>query len=270
MTYHHALTTTVRDSAALLDAVAGHHPGDSFGAPTPLRPFLEEVGADAGRLRIGLIRIAPGPFPTDAACTAAVDHAAALLRDLGHEVREVHLGLDMMEVLAAGGTIMAAETQAQINDRLAALGRGLAEDDIEPWTRATLDSAANNRASDLAKALQTAQRTGWRVAEQFGPGGVDVILLPTRAQTTPKLGYLDVKDPETMGPRTSRFAVCTNMFNLSGQPAISLPIGTDDNGMPVGVQLMADLAREDLLLRLAGQLEASAPWQRVATGYQGW
>ncbi|WAP52157.1 amidase [Arthrobacter sp. ATA002] len=270
VTYHHALTTTVRDSAALLDAVAGHHPGDSFGAPTPPRPFLEEVGADAGRLRIGLIRIAPGPFPTDAACTAAVDRAAALLTDLGHEVREIELGLDMMEVLAAGGTIMAAETQAQINDRLAALGRELADDDIEPWSRATLDSARNNAASDLAKALQTAQRTGWRVAEQFGPDGVDVILLPTRAQTTPKLGYLDVRDPETMGPRTSRFAVCTNMFNLSGQPAISLPIGTDDNGMPVGVQLMADLAREDLLLRLAGQLEAAAPWQRVATGYQGW
>lgn len=77
-------------------------------------------------------------------------------------------------------------------------------------------------ASDLDMALQTAQRTGWRVAEQLGPEGVDVILLPTRAQTTPKLGYLDVRDPETMGPRTSRLAVCTNMFNLSGQPAISL------------------------------------------------
>ncbi|MGW9405510.1 amidase family protein [Arthrobacter sp. NPDC055585] len=111
VTYHHALTTTVRDSAALLDAVAVavHHPGDSFGAPTPPRPFLEEVGADAG-LWIGLIRIAPGPFPTDAACTAAADHAAARLGDLGHDVREVELGL------------------AQINDRLAALG---------PWPRTT-------------------------------------------------------------------------------------------------------------------------------------
>lgn len=73
-----------------------------------------------------------------------------------------------------------------------------------------------------------------------------------------------------MGPRTSALAVCTNMFNLSGQPAISVPIGVDDRGLPVGVQLMADLAREDVLLWLAGQLEAAAPWQRVATGYQGW
>lgn len=227
------------------------------------------MGADLGHLRVGLIRIAPGPFPTDSACTDTVDRAAALLTDLGHEVREVDLGLDMTEVLAAGGTIMAAETQAQINDRLTALGRELADADLEPWSRATLDSAKNNSTSDLAKKLRTAQRTGWRVAEPFGPDCVDMILLPTTAQTTPKLGYLDVRDPETMGPRTSPFAGCTNVFNLSGQPPVSLPIGRrqwNARGRAVDGRPRA----RGPVLWVAGQLEAAAPWQLIATGYQGW
>ena len=270
LSYHHALTTTVRDSAALLDAVAGHRPGDAYGAPTPPRPFLDEVGADPGRLRIGLLRVAPGPFPTDPACTATVDRTAALLGELGHEVREVELDLDVMEVMSAVGAIMGAQLRATVDARLAALGRELDDDDIEPWTTVILDNAMTHSAPDVARALQTAHRTGWRVAEQFGPGGVDVLMLPTLPSTTPELGYLDVTDPGSMWTRSSAFSVCTSMFNLSGQPAISLPLGADDRGLPVGVQLVADYGREDLLLRLSGQLEAAAPWATVAPGYDGW
>lgn len=268
--YHHALTTTVRDSAALLDAVAGHVPGDAYGAPTPPRPFLEEAGADPGRLRIGVLRTAPGPFPTDPVCTAGVDRAAGLLTDLGHEVREVELGLEVIEVMTAVGTIMGAQLRATVDDRLAALGRDLDDDDLEPWTRMILDNSQTHSAPDVARALQTAQRTGWRLAEHFRPDGVDALLLPTLPTPTPELGYLDVTDPESMWARSSSFSVCASMFNLSGQPAISLPLGADEDGLPVGVQLAADYAREDLLLRLAGQLEAAAPWQRVAPGYAGW
>lgn len=270
LSYHHALTTTVRDSAALLDAVAGHRPGDAYGAPTPPRPFLDEVGTDPGRLRVGMLRVAPGPFPTDPACTATVDRTAALLGELGHEVREVELGLDVMEVMSAVGAIMGAQLRATVDARLAVLGRELDDDDIEPWTKVILDNAMTHSAPDVARALQTAHRTGWRVAEQFGQDGVDVLMLATLPTTTPELGYLDVTDPESMWTRSSAFSVCTSMFNLSGQPAISLPLGADDRGLPVGVQLVADYAREDLPLRLAGQLEAAAPWQRVAPGYAGW
>ena len=268
--YHHAVTTTVRDSAALLDAVAGPMPGAAYGAPTPVRPFVEEVGADPGRLRVGLLRVAPGPFPTDAACTDAVDRTAATLRELGHEVREVELDLDVIEAMTAVGAIMGAQLRATIDDRLAELGRDLDDDDIEPWTRVILENALTHSAPDVSRALQTAQRTGWRVAELFGVGGVDVLLLPTLPNTTPELGFLDVTDPETMWTRSSAFSVCTSMFNLSGQPAISLPAGADERGLPVGVQLVADYAREDLLLRLSGQLEAAAPWTRIAPGYVSW
>ena len=268
--YHHAVTTTVRDSAALLDVVAGHVPGDAYGAPTPARPFVEEVGIDPGHLRVGVLRVAPGPFSTDADCTAAVDRTAETLRALGHEVREVELGVDVIEVMVAVGTIMGAQLRATIEGRLAELGRELDDDDIEPWTRTILENAMTHSAPDVARALQFAQRTGWTVAELFGPDGVDVVLLPTLPSTTPELGFLDVRDPESMWTRSSAYSVCTGIFNLSGQPALSLPAGADERGMPVGVQFVADYAHEDLLLRLAGQLEAAAPWARIAPGYQGW
>ena len=283
--YHHAVTTTVRDSAALLDVAAGHVPGDAYGAPTPARPFVDEVGADPGRLRVGVLRVAPGPFPTDDECTAAVDRTVETLRGLGHEVREVELGIDVIAGMSAVGTIMGAQLRATIEDRLAALGRELDDDDIEPWTRVILENALTHSAPDVARALQTAQRMGWTIAELFGPGGsdgshgsggsegsdgVDVLLLPTLPSLTPELGFLDVTDPESMWTRSSAYSVCTGMFNLSGQPAISLPAGLDSRGLPVGVQLVADYAREDLLLRLSGQLEAAAPWARIAPGFAGW
>lgn len=217
-----------------------------------------------------MLRVAPGPFPTDAACTAVVDHTAALLTELGHEVREVELDVDVMEVMSAVGTIMGAQLRATIDARLTALGRELHDDDIEPWTRVILDNAMTHSAPDVSRALQTATRTGWSVAELFGPGGVDVLLMPTLPSTTPELGYLDVTDPESMWTRSSSFSACASMFNLSGQPAISLPLGADDGGLPVGVQLVSDYAQEDVLLRLSGQLEAAAPWATVAPGYDGW
>lgn len=270
LAYHHAVTTSVRDSAALLDVVAGHVPGDAYGAPTPVRPFVEEVGIDPGRLRVGVLRVAPGPFPTDPECTAAVDRTVATLEGLGHEVREVELGLDVIEVLTAVGTIMGAQLRATIDDRLAELGRELDDDDIEPWTRTILENAMTHTAPGVARALQVAQKTGWRVAELFGPDGVDVLLLPTLPSTAPELGFLDVTDPESMWARSSAYSVCASAFNLSGQPAISLPAGTDSRGLPVGVQLVADYAREDLLFRLSGQLEAAAPWARTAPGFDAW
>jgi len=270
ISYHHAVTTTVRDSAALLDAVAGHVPGDAYGAPTPARPFVEEVGREPGVLRVGVLRAAPGPFPTDPECTAAVERTAGHLAGLGHDVVEAELGVDVIQSMRTVGDIMGASLRATVEDRLAALGRELRPDDLEPWTRAILTGAESLTAPAVARALQTAQRIGWQVAELFTTGGLDVILLPTLPATTPELGFLDVTDPESMWTRSSLYSAATGLFNVSGQPAVSLPAGTDPRGLPVGVQLVADYAREDLLLRLAGQLEAAAPWATVAPGYDGW
>src|SRR5699024_8078029 len=152
--------TERRDSAALLDAVAGHAPGDAFGAPTPARPFLEEVGAEPGRLRIGVIGTAPDPFPTDPVTTAAVDRTATLLTELGHEVRPIELGIDITESMAIAGRIMMAQLVATVDARLGALGRELADDDLEPWTRTMLDNGRTVTGTDLNLALQGAQRIG--------------------------------------------------------------------------------------------------------------
>lgn len=276
--YHHALTTTVRDSAALLDAVSGHVPGDAYGAPTPARPYLDEAGADPGRLRIGIIRTAPDPFPTDPVTTAAVDRTAALLEELGHEVRPVDLGIDITDAMQHTGRIMMAQLTTTVNARLAALGRELAEDDLEPWTRMILDSGRDLTAADLNLALQGTQRTGWQLARLFaddgdlgGDGrGVDALLLPTLPLPVPELGHLDVTDPASMWTRSSAYSTCTSLFNVSGQPAVSLPAGTDDDGLPLGVQFAADYGREDLLLRLSAQVESAVPWPAVAPGYTGW
>lgn len=268
--YHHALTTSVRDSAALLDVVSGHVPGDAYGAPTPSRPFIDEVGADPGQLRVGVIRTAPGPFPTDPVATAAVDRTAALLEDLGHEIRPIDLGIDITESMTIGGRIMMAQLAATVDARLAELGRELAHDDLEPWTRMILESGRDLTAADLNLALQGAQRIGWQLAEMFGKGGVDVVVLPTLPLPVPELGHLDMTDPSSMWTRSSAYATCASLFNVSGQPAISIPAGTDAAGLPVGVQFAANYAREDLLLRLSAQVESAAPWPAVAPGFAGW
>lgn len=268
VSYHHALTTTVRDSAALLDAVAGHVPGDPFGAPTPARPFVDEVGIDPGRLRIGVIRTAQDPFPTDPATSAAVDRMASVLEGLGHELSETDIGIDITPTMTIGGRIMMAQLATQVDTRLAELGRELRDDDLEPWTRLILDSGRSLTAADLNQALQDAQQTGWRLAEQFAK--FDVVLLPTLPLRVPELGHLDVTDPGTMWTRSSAYSICASPFNISGQPAISLPAGTDEEGLPVGVQFVAGYAREDLLLRLSGQIESASPWPTVAPGYTGW
>lgn len=268
VSYHHALTTSVRDSAALLDATAGHVPGDAFGAPTPVRPFLDEVGADPGRLRVGVVRTALDPFPTDPQTSAAVDRAADLLAGLGHEVLPVDPGVDILHTMSLSGVIMGAQLANQVDTRLAELGRELRDDDLEPWTRLILENGRSRSGAELNQALQDAQRLGWQLAQVFTE--VDVLLTPTLALRVPELGHLDVTDGESMWTRASAYSTCASMFNMSGQPAISLPMGTDEDGLPIGVQFAADYAREDLLLRLSGQIESASPWPVIAPGRTGW
>lgn len=268
VSYHHALTTTVRDSAALLDVVAGHVPGDPFGAPEPARPFLDEVGRDPGRLRVGVVRTTQDPYPTDPATTEAVDRTAALLQELGHEVHEFDLGIDIAATMTIGGRIMMGQLANQVDGRLAELGRKLRDDDLEPWTRLILDTGRSLTAADLNKALQDAQQTGWRLAAKSA--GVDIVLLPSLPLRVPKLGHLDVTDPEIMWTRGSSYSTTASLYNISGQPAISVPAGFDDAGLPVGVQFAAAYGREDLLLRLSAQVESAAPWPTVAAGFTSW
>ncbi|MDN4172154.1 amidase [Nocardioides sp. SOB77] len=262
---HHALTTTVRDSALLLDVTHGSLPGDAFGAPTPEAPFVELAGRDPGRLRIGMA-LAPGDGePASREVVAVLRRAADLLADLGHEVTETTLDYRLEESQGGGAVLMGAGLVAGVDARLAELGRELREDDLEPFTRLLLDHyRATLTGADVARALETAQRVGWRLGSQLRTH--DVLLTPTLADPVPPLGLLDTTRPESIWEHAGRVSAFTSVFNLTGQPAVSLPLGTDATGLPIGVQLAADLGGEGLLLALATQVERAAPWARRAPG----
>ncbi|MCC6766294.1 MAG: amidase [Deltaproteobacteria bacterium] len=255
------VSRTVRDTAAFLDVVEGLMPGDPYGAPPPQRPYREEVGADPGTLRIGVMTQAPaGSTMVDPDCVAAVEGAAALLGELGHRVESSHpTALDDMETFQHFG-IMFATSTARILDAVGELlGRTLGPEDVEPFNWAL---AEMGRVVSARQYLMTAD---WlfgytrRVADWWA-GGFDVLLTPTLPEPPWALGGFHGVDPMMAGLRAQALCAFTGPFNMTGQPAISLPLAWNANGLPIGVQLVAAYGREDLLLRVAAQLERARPW----------
>ena len=253
----HALTRTVRDSAALLDAVTGPAPGDATLVPSPSRPFLDEVGADPGRLRIGFTSVTGRGDVADDDCVAALTHTATVCEGLGHEVVEAPFAYDVEAANAALATVMSVNVAAAVDGRLAVLGRELADTDLEPFTRVLYDRGCTMAGTEVIAALHQLERTGREVAPFFEEH--DLLMTPTMQIRVPELGWADTTRPETM-VRASAFSAFTGIFNTTGHPAMSVPMGTDTDGLPVGVQFAARLGEEATLLRLAASLEAAAPW----------
>lgn len=262
---HHALTTTVRDSALLLDVASQPLAGDAFAAPSPNSSFVEALREEPGRLRVGVATELPGGPSTDPEITEVVLHAARLCADLGHEVVEVVPPHDPSEVGRTSAPLMGVEFTVSVHERLAELGRELRPDDVEPFTHLLLEHYAAMSAMELNRAQRRAQEIGWEVGRMFDE--VDVLLTPTTAVRTPLLGTLDTTRPETIHDHGATFSAWTSVFNVTGAPAISLPLGTDTDGLPLGAQFAADLGQEGRLLRLAAQLEQAAAWPRAAHGY---
>ena len=256
LTHEHVVSRTVRDSAAVLDATCGAALGDPYTAPPPVRPFRDEVGRDPGALRVGILR-GGGADEIDAACRAAVDSAAASLGELGHHVDEVRIpALDRME---AGPWIAAA--LARDLDRWAeTFGAPITEADVEPanWMLAEIGRAMS--AVDYVAAAERAE--AWaREAQAPWAGDIDLLLTPTCPKPPPPLGDLAPTVP--VGKLMGRLGTLTRFtmpFNVTGQPAVSLPGHWDEAGLPIGVQLVAGAAREDQLLAVAAQLEQVRPW----------
>ena len=251
---HGPLARTVGDAAALLDAMAGPATGDPFWAP-PLpagQTFLGQVGAPPGRLRIG--RYLPNMFdaPIDPACVRAWEEAAALLADLGHEVVDVPVppygGLfDQFLVLWSVG----AAAVPVPPDR---------EPLLRPLTRWLREQGAGHPATAFAAALAAVQRAARELLRSTA--GCDAVLTPTLAQLPAPVGALrDDADPAADLQAQLRFTPYTSLYNMTGQPAISLPLGWTGEGIPVGVQLAGRPAGEAGLLRLAAQLEQARPWR---------
>jgi amidase len=256
------VSRTVRDTARLLDAVRGPGVGDSVIAPAPLRPYAEEVGADPGRLRVGLLDVHPRGEFLHEDCIAAVRAAASILEGLGHIVEPAWpacLGDTTLPRKFMG--LWATQMAMAARGISATLGREVTADDIEPVNWVHIQQAQRVTAVDYA----VAQEAVWafrRTLQQWWADGWDLLLTPTLPEPPLLLTEFENNPEHPTAPmrRAGQFAAFTPPFNMSGQPALSLPLHRNAQGLPIGIQLAAGYGREDVLIRVASQLEAAHPW----------
>jgi len=258
-THEHVLTRSVRDTAAVLDATAGMAPGDPYTAPPPARPYSNEVGADPGRLRIGVRTHRRKGGPSDPECVAAVEATARLLEGLGHDVSTT--SMDALDQPGSEGfyPVFAAAIARDIERWSAKLGRPIKLDELEATNADLTERGRAVSATEYLAATETMNLYSRRVGAWWAAGN-DVLVLPTCPRPPATLAELDPAGGDAALARMGEFAEFTTPFNITGQPAISLPMHWTADGLPVGVQLVAAYGREDVLIRLASQLEEAAPW----------
>jgi amidase len=250
----HAVTRSVRDSAALLDTTSGPDRGDPYWAPPPTRPFLMEVGEDPGRLRIAFTtQTTIGPSVHED-CVSAVRDAASLCADLGHEVVEAAPKLNG-ELIAHAFTVIwsseCASTLKLLNPN---------RDQVEPLTWALSEMGDQYTAADYLQALATLQRITRQVGDFFVD--YDVWLTPTLAEPPVPLGTFDSPpdDPLRGFRRAKEFMPFTPICNITGQPAMSVPLFWNAEDLPIGTHFISRFGDEATLFRLASQLEQARPW----------
>ncbi|MGH9469664.1 MAG: amidase [Terriglobia bacterium] len=256
----HAVTRSVRDSAALLDATLGPMPGDPYFAELPARPYVEEVKRAPGRLRIALITASPVGTPIHPDCIRAAQDAARLCASLGHEVTEDALKLDGRCFVESFMTVWAAGCAAGMDGWARATGRALTEDEFEPFTWSFYQIGREIRASAYTLAL--AQLQGLARALARFMESYDVALTPTLGAPPLPIGSLNSPPLSLLEAqqRMTAFVPFTPIANVTGQPAMSVPLFWNAEGLPIGVQFMARYGDEAMLFRLAAQLETERPW----------
>lgn len=257
-----AVTRSVRDSATLLDAVHGYSPGEKYGAPHPARPYSAEVGAEHSPLRIAWCADSWTSLPLDPDVERVLESTARLLESLGHHVEQVRPAIDWEAFLAALTTTFCAGTAASVIPLGEALGGGLSGDHFEASTIACAEAGRRVTPMDLERAFAI-NNTLSRVMGTFMQAW-DVLLTPTAITPAVELGTFDSDDASLSAEQWVRkviepHPICP-IYNVTGAPAISVPAGISADGLPIGVHLGAQMYREDLLLRLASQLEQAAPW----------
>lgn len=270
----HVVSVSVRDTAALLDISHGGHHGDAVVAPLPRRPYTSEVGATVEPLRIGVLSKAL-TGTTDPECEEAALAAARWFESRGHHVEAAYpSALDWWTRQNSGGIVWAVNMRATIARIGEWIGRELGEADVEPATWVLAGMADKASALDLHQAQNAQTRLRresslWWVPTSEGGHGFDLLLSPTMASLTPALGEAVAApgDPIRALIRSAPMAVFTSPWNTTGQPAISLPFSESASGLPIGVQLVAEYGREDLLIRVAAAMEPEIGWttRRAAT-----
>jgi amidase len=251
---------SVRDAAGVLDVISAPMPGDAYYAPPLPGRLADEVGRDPAPLRIGFIdHAADGRYLDSPECRSAVQAAAKLLESLGHAVEESCPAAMFDEGFGSKfGAIIAADTEHDFRAFERLLGREISDDEIEPR------NAYYRKLGREMTVLAYLDARSWigiwsRQMAQWWSSH-DVLVTPTLGAPPPRLGWFTEAGPLEEGKRIASFIPYTAQFNMTGQPAISLPLHWSADGLPVGVQLIAAYGREDILVRLASQLENAAPW----------
>jgi amidase len=257
----HVVTRSVRDTAAILDAVAGPAPGDPYWAP-PLRgeSFAAAGATPPPSLRVGLVTTSPAGGEVHADCVDAAEQAAALCESLGHVVVPTSLDVDGDAFTAHFVNVWAAGNAWTLADWERRVGRPATVDDLEPLTWALTQLGRALDAGAYLTSVQELQKITRQIALAFDD--IDVLLTPTLGEPPAALGTFDSPEDQPLTGlfRAASYVPFTPPFNVTGQPAISLPLHWNDGGLPIGSQFVGRFGDEETLLALASQLEAAAPW----------
>jgi Asp-tRNA(Asn)/Glu-tRNA(Gln) amidotransferase A subunit family amidase len=257
----HAITRSVRDSAALLDATRGPERGAPYRAPSVARPYLEEVTAPPGKLRIALMREPITRTPVHPECLRAVDDAAKLCESLGHSVAVAAPVLPVEALYRGFGISSSVLTSVTVAAREKELGRPATREDLEPLTWQRREEGSRALAVDYARARAAFDRSTQILAEFQQE--YDLILSPTLSTPPEKIGVLSLSQEASIFNQAATLASAfTMLFNATGQPAMSVPLHWSESGLPVGVMFAGRFGDEATLYRLAAQLEEARPWVR--------
>ena len=255
LSHEHCVTRSVRDAAAILDATNGPDEGAPWFTAPPADTFLSQVGRDPGRLRVGLVTEAWNGAPVHADCKEAVAHAGRLCEEHGHAIVPVDLAHNGAALIDCCNTILMSGLGGLVMMREAELGRKARREELEPLTWATIEAYRETKALDMHMALARMNRFVRGAARAFRE--VDVVITPVLAQPPAKLGTLRTDSEDVRGAIKAVFDYCpfTPLFSATGQPAMSLPLYKNRDGLPIGVQFVARFAEDATLFRLAAQLE---------------
>ena len=266
--YEHAVTRTVRDSAALLDITSGPDVGDPYYAPPKERPFLEEVWRSPGRLKIGFLTRIPDGWSDRTQlhpdCESAVKDAARLCEGLGHTVEEIAPGpLSHPNLPATFGFIFSCFLGHAVAYWEKELGKKIKQEDLEPVTWGRYQGSLSRPGGDYLFTVEEVQRFSRKIARWYHEGGYDFLLTPTMAIPPTKLGAFQSTpdDPMKWLGVALAFLAFTRVQNMTGQPAMSVPLFWNQNNIPIGVQFAGRFGDEATLFRLASQLEQARPWK---------
>lgn len=260
MSIAHVISRSVRDSAVALDVTRGTELGAPYWAPPPSRSYADDVGAPSVRLRIGVQTQAFNGVDVHPDCASAAQDAAVLCEELGHDVVETQMDVDSVALARAVQVVIASNLRMEIVDRAAALGRELSPEDVEPGTFALAEAAREFDATDYARSVVAIHAIGRQVAEFFER--YDMLLTPTMATPPLELGRLALTRPDqgALTRDVKKTIGFTQLFNASGNPAMSVPLYWNSGGLPIGVQFAGAFGDETQLIRLASKLEEARPW----------